>query len=182
MTNKIAPALTHLAVPIAELQTMKGNPRRGDIDALARSLDRFGQRIPIVASKPSKRAKLRTVYAGNHRLEAARQLGWDQIPVIDADDLSERDRKAFALADNRISEIGYSDRDDLRVILEALDDEELLGEAGFDDKMLAELLDMEKLDLDESDFEPTDGSNMPRLDERAPVKCPNCGESFVPPK
>ncbi len=40
--------LEALAAPIETLALLPGNPRRGDVDAVARSLDTFGQRKPIV--------------------------------------------------------------------------------------------------------------------------------------
>ena len=43
----IADQLTPLAVPIDSLTPLPDNPRRGDVAAVAKSLERFGQRKPL---------------------------------------------------------------------------------------------------------------------------------------
>ena len=99
----IAEDLRPLAFPIASLRLLDGNPRRGDVDAVARSYARFGQRKPLVARRSDMQ-----VIAGNHQLQAAQRLGWTHLAVVwtDDDDLT---AKAFALADNRTSELGFND-------------------------------------------------------------------------
>ena len=77
----IAADLRDLAFPVNELHLLPGNPRRGDSDAVARSLAAFGQRKPIVARRSD-----RVVIAGNHTLQAAQSLGWPQIAVVWTDD------------------------------------------------------------------------------------------------
>jgi site-specific DNA-methyltransferase (adenine-specific) len=119
--------LAALATPIDQLELLDGNPRRGDIDAVARSLDRFGQRKPIVARRSD-----RQVVAGNHTLQAARKLGWDEIAVVWVDD-DEVTAKAFALADNRTAELGDYDDQLLGDLLKAVGDVDpaLLADAGW---------------------------------------------------
>lgn len=102
----IAEPLRPLAVPLDDLRTLEGNPRRGDVAAVARSLRRFGQRKPVVARADG------TVIAGNHLLAAARELGWSELAVTRVDD-DDATAKAFALADNRTSELGSFDLGDL---------------------------------------------------------------------
>jgi hypothetical protein len=89
------------------------------------SYDRFGQRKPIVARRDG------TVIAGNHQLQAAQRLGWSHIAVVwtDDDDLT---AKAFALADNRIGDLGNYDFGDLEAMLaEVRLDPLLLSATGF---------------------------------------------------
>lgn len=102
----IADDLLPLAVPVGELSTLEGNPRRGDVEAVARSLTAFGQRKPIVAKRDG------TVIAGNHTFLAAQSLGWDEIAVVRVDD-DDVTAKAYALADNRTAELGGYDEVDL---------------------------------------------------------------------
>ena len=47
----IHPSLESLAVPVDDLELLPGNPRVGDIEAVARSYASFGQRKPIVARR-----------------------------------------------------------------------------------------------------------------------------------
>jgi ParB-like chromosome segregation protein Spo0J len=131
-TEHIAEDLRPLAQPIDLLKLLPGNPRRGDVEAVMRSYDRFGQRKPIVARRDG------TVIAGNHQLQAAQRLGWSHIAVVwtDDDDLT---AKAFALADNRTADLGAYDDDDLRALIESVAiDPNLLAAASYS---LDDLLD-----------------------------------------
>jgi hypothetical protein len=112
--NNIHPSLQGMAWPIHELDFLEGNPRKGNVDAIAASYKEFGQVKPIVAKKNKDGSG--TVIAGNHQLMAAIKLGWDKIAVIflDADD---KQAVAYALADNRTMELGYTDDDLLQKML-----------------------------------------------------------------
>lgn len=121
----IAPDLRPLAQPIDTLSLLPGNPRRGDIEAVARSYERFGQRKPIVARRDG------TVIAGNHQLQAARSLGWTEIAVVFVDD-DDITAQAYALADNRTADLGTYDNDALATMLaEVALDPELLVDTGY---------------------------------------------------
>jgi ParB-like chromosome segregation protein Spo0J len=101
-------------VSIDSLSNLDGNPRKGNIDAIAASYKEFGQVKPIVAKKNEDGTS--TVIAGNHQLMAAKKLGWEKIACI----FLEGDDKraiAFALADNRTMELGHTDDDLLHQML-----------------------------------------------------------------
>jgi len=108
-----------------------------------RSYERFGQRKPIVARKTggTARAPRGVVIAGNHQLEAARQLGWKKIAVVWTTD-DELTAKAFAIADNRTSDLAVYDDQALGELLADLvaDDQGLLEASGWDRDAVAELL------------------------------------------
>ena len=99
----IIPSLAPLAAEIDSVYPLPGNPRKGDVEAVAASLGRFGQRKPIVV-----RASDRTIIAGNHTWMAAKSLGWTEIAISVVDD-DEATAQAFALADNRTAELGSYD-------------------------------------------------------------------------
>lgn len=121
----IAEDLKALAVPINKLKPLPGNPRRGDVEAVRRSYERFGQRKPIVAQRDG------TVIAGNHQLKAAQALGWSEMAVVWVDD-DEQTAKAFALADNRTADLGSYDNDALAELLaDVATDPELLLATGY---------------------------------------------------
>jgi ParB-like chromosome segregation protein Spo0J len=134
-SHGIIPDLEPLAVPIGDLKPLPGNPRRGDIVAVAGSYRRFGQRKPLVARRDG------TVISGNHQLEAARGLGWTHVAVVWTDD-DDTTGRAFALADNRTSDLGTYDTEALTNLL--LDvrnaDIDLYHDTAYDDKALADLL------------------------------------------
>lgn len=155
----IVDGLRPLAVAIDELELLPGNPRKGDVDAVAASLDRFGQRKPIVARKVD-----RTVIAGNHTLQAARRLGWQEIAVVWVDD-DDAHAKAFALADNRTAELGSYDDAALLALIEEVRaaDLELLEDAGWDEQSVLDLIS--EMDVDA----PTPGDGLDVL----PVSVPS---------
>jgi hypothetical protein len=133
---EIHPSIKKLAKPIDALLPLEGNPRRGDIGAITASYREFGQVKPIVV-KDNEDGTF-TVIAGNHQLEAAKKLGWKEIAVIvlDADD----DRAiAFALADNRTMELGYSEQADIAEMLGQISDEygDLLSDLRWDEFEMA---------------------------------------------
>lgn len=142
--------LQSLAVPIGKIRTMKGNPRRGDVDAVVRSLEAFGQRKPIVA-----RVDTGEVIAGNHTFMAAQRLGWTEIAVVWVED-DDTTAKAFALADNRTSDLGDYDAEALTEMMADVLAEEasLLAAASYSVADLDDLL--ASVAVAEADSEGTD--------------------------
>ena len=137
MPDKIHESLKSMAVPITSLLPLDRNPRVGDIDAIAASYEEFGQVKPIVARRNDDGTA--TVIAGNHQLAAAAILGWDMIAVVflEADDAR---ATAFALADNRTMELGYSDPEILMELISEINDDygDLIEGLGWDEFEIAE--------------------------------------------
>lgn len=127
MTN-ILPDLVPLAVQLAELRPLEKNPRIGDVDAVARSYETFGQRKPIVARRLADGSG--EILAGNHQFAAAKQLGWDSIAVVWVED-DDTTASAYAVADNSVGLLGSWDIENLLDSLTSLDDN-LLAATGFD--------------------------------------------------
>lgn len=96
----------HLETPVDELEFLPGNPRQGAVQAIIASYEKYGQTKPIVAYEDENGVK--TVIAGNHQLMAAKEMGWDRIAVI-VRPYSETDAVGYALADNRLGEMGTID-------------------------------------------------------------------------
>lgn len=132
----ISADLASLAVPVGSLHLLPGNPRRGDVEAIAASLKRFGQRKPVVARRSDN-----VVIAGNHTLLAARFLGWGEVAAVWVDD-DEATAKAYSLADNRTAELGgYDERELAELIAQVQAAEgELLAATGWTDEDLATLV------------------------------------------
>ena len=108
-----------------------------NMQAIQDSLTQFGWRNVIVARKSDK-----MVLAGHGRVEAARLLGEVSAPVVfvDADDQQAR---AYALADNRTSELARWDFDNLSTVLDGLGD---LTVPGFDLAEIESLLSVPEVD------------------------------------
>jgi len=132
----IIESLKNLAVAIDSLQGLPGNPRLGDVDAVAKSLERFGQRKPIVVRKDDG-----TIIAGNHTWQAAKKLGWKEIAVAFVGD-DDTTAQAYALADNRTAELGSYDEQTLKDLIDkvAAVDPELVRTSGWSDDAVKELI------------------------------------------
>ena len=88
-------------LPVGALNPDPRNPRRhskAQIRQIARSIKHFGFNVPILVDRANM------VIAGHGRLEAARQLGFAEVPTIRLDHLTEAQARAFAIADNRLTE------------------------------------------------------------------------------
>lgn len=122
-------------VDINSLKPYPKNPRRGDVDAIAKSLEHNGQYKPIVVNR-----KDNAILAGNHTWRAARSLGWDQIAVswVDVDDLQ---ASKIVLADNRTSDMSTYDDSKLLELLNSLPNLEGTGFTDFDIDQLSSLFD-----------------------------------------
>ena len=131
---RIAPQLRSLLVPLGSLELHPRNPRRGDVAAVAASLERFGQQKPVVVQ-----ASTGYVVAGNHLLRAARRLGWAEIAasVVELDDAA---AVAYMLADNRTADLGGYDDALLAAILAEQQAEDNLAATGYDADAVAALL------------------------------------------
>lgn len=113
---KGADELSSRLVPVSSLTRHPDNPRKGDVDEIAESLQRFGQTRPILADTEG------VVIAGNHTLLAAVQLGWPQIAVVVNDFASKEEANAYLLADNRLSDVGEYDRAELLALVTELEE------------------------------------------------------------
>ena len=119
---------------ISELKNDPVNARKHsprNLKAIRDSLDVFGQQKPIVVDSRG------VVIAGNGTLEAARELGWDDINVT-VTDLDPAHAQAFGIADNRTAELAEWDTDVLGQLLEGMDSD------------LADILSIDDLELPDS--------------------------------
>lgn len=111
--SKIASDLEHLAFPIDKLKLLPGNYNKGDVLGVAESYKEFGQRKAIVARHDND-SEIGVVIAGNTQLQAARDiLGWTEIAVSWADDLSDEQAIGYAVGDNNLGRKGEVDVDAL---------------------------------------------------------------------
>lgn len=128
--NQIPPTLDALRVPIEGLVPYDKNPRRGNVELIAESLERHGQYRPIVV-----RVESNEILAGNHTVRAAQELGWSEIAAtfVDVDD----DTAArIVLIDNRSDDVAVYDNEALADLLGALPD---LDGTGYEPDDLEEL-------------------------------------------
>src|SRR6476619_2617530 len=93
--------------PIDELKPFQGNPRRhpeGQVACLMRNMQRVWTN-PILIDERA------TILAGNCRREAAQRLGLAEVPTITVSGLSEAEKRAVVISDNRLPERAVWDFD-----------------------------------------------------------------------
>lgn len=99
-----------------ELKPYEKNPRRNDraVDSVAKSIEQFGFKIPIVVDADN------VIIAGHTRYKAAKKLRLEFVPCVIADDLSPEQVKAFRLVDNKTAELATWDFEKLGEELNSL--------------------------------------------------------------
>jgi DNA modification methylase len=103
---------------------------------IAASIKEFGFRNPILVDGVG-------IIAGHGRLMAAQKLNLSKVPTIDCSDMSESQKKAYIIADNKLALNAGWDMDFLKLELQELEDADFdLTLTGFDDKELDTLLNV----------------------------------------
>jgi len=107
-------------VPLQDLRPDPKNPRvhsERQIQLIAKSISAFGFNVPILADAALN------VIAGHGRLSAAKLLHIEKVPVITLENLTEQQRRAYVIADNRLSEVAEWNEDllgeQLKILSEA---------------------------------------------------------------
>lgn len=124
--------------PLSRLIPYARNPRTHSpeqIDKIARSIQKFDFTNPILVDENDG------ILAGHGRLLAAKQLKRRTVPVIVLTGLSEDEKRAYIIADNRLAQDAGWDYELLRGELEDLDGENFdLTLTGFEEEELEEIL------------------------------------------
>lgn len=117
------------------------------INKLRSSLREFGFINPVIIDRDFN------VIAGHGRIEAAKAEGISEVPCVFADYLTEAQKKAYILADNRMAMDAGWDEELLRVEIEALQAESFdVGLTGFDESEIADLFETDS-EVKDDDFD-----------------------------
>jgi DNA modification methylase len=131
-------------VEVSKLIPYAKNSRTHDdaqVAQLAASIKEFGWTNPILVDGD------KGVIAGHGRLLAARKLGYDKVPVIELKHMTEAQKRAYVIADNKLALNAGWDNNFLALELQDLKDQDFdLSLLGFDDKELDALLSPEIVD------------------------------------
>ena len=144
---------------IEKITPYENNPRLNDcaVDAVAKSLEQFGWRQPIVVDADG------IIICGHTRYKAAVKLGLSKVPVHVAEDLSPDQAKAYRLADNKSAELADWNFEILPIEISELQDSGFdIGLLGFSEKELTQLLDSASLQMGM-----TDPDAVPELPDKA---------------
>ena len=93
-----------------DIRPYERNPRvipQAAVDAVARSIQAFGFRAPIIVDGQG------VILAGHTRYRAAQQLGLVEVPVIWQSDITDIQARGYRIADNKVGELSAWDRDAL---------------------------------------------------------------------
>jgi ParB-like chromosome segregation protein Spo0J len=154
--------------PLESLVPYARNPRahsNEQVAQIAASIKEFGFTNPILLDGENG------LIAGHGRLAAARLLGLKTVPCIELGHLSETQKRAYIIADNKLALNAGWDEELLRLELIDLKGLEFnLDLLGFNASELADITLGRDVDQPEYDETATDDVKM--------VTCPKCGQSF----
>ena len=138
-------------IPIGKLVPYVNNARthsKDQITKLRSSLREFGFVNPVIIDREFN------VIAGHGRILAAKEENIEQVPCVFVDHLTETQKKAYILADNRFALDAGWDEDMLRVEMEALQGMDFdISLTGFDEAEIADLLSLDDGEAQEDDFD-----------------------------
>ena len=134
---------------------------------IASSIREFGFTNPVLIDGNDG------IIAGHGRVLGARKLGMDAEPCVRLEHLTETQKRAYIIADNKLALNAGWDDELLRLELEELNVEEFKMELlGFDANELNLAMGLGV------DFQPGTEDDQGKLDELAPIICPSCGHEF----
>ena len=118
------------------------------ITKLRSSLREFGFVNPVLIDRNYN------IIAGHGRYEAAKAEGYSEVPCVYVDHLTEAQKKAYIIADNRMAMDAGWDEELLKVELEALEGESFdLSLTGFEEDELADLFKSDESPIEDDDYD-----------------------------
>jgi ParB family transcriptional regulator, chromosome partitioning protein len=140
---KVVKKSNDLKIESVTLDSIKPDPQNvrvhpeENIQAIMRSLTANGQLKPIVVWRG-------IIIAGNGTYESAKRLGWSHIQIVRCDGLDENQVKAYAIADNKTTDMSHFDFEMLASVMRDLQANNLdLSLTGFQNFEVEPLLQAE---------------------------------------
>jgi ParB-like chromosome segregation protein Spo0J len=155
--NHVEENAGRLKIEWTPIDQLRANPRNArthakrQIAMLAASLGTYGFTTPIIVDESGM------ILAGHGRGQAAKREGWAQVPIVRLDHLSAAEKRAYAIADNKIAQEAGWDRELLAIELGELAD--LLPAEGLEVALTgfeAAEIDLLLADMGEANAEPED--------------------------
>ena len=150
---------------IADLIPAEYNPRQltaEQFEQIKGSLQRFGFVDPVIINEHPDRSDI--IVGGHQRVKVARELGIDEVPTVAVNLPLERERELNVRLNKNLGEWDWD------ILANNFDAGELI-EWGFSDEELTGFA--------VPDFQPVGEDEQGRLDQKSPVKCPECGHEFT---
>ena len=156
--------------PIAELIPAARNARThspAQVEQLAASMKTWGWTNPVLVDEAG------VLIAGHGRVLAAQSLGWAEAAVMVAEGWTDAEKRAYALADNKLAMNAGWSPEILALELDELRDMDFdLSLIGFEPGELNDLIGT-------PNFGPGSIDEQGHLDQKTPVECPACGHKFT---
>lgn len=152
-------------IPIEQLKPYEKNAKihtPEQIEQIKKSIQEFGMNDPIGIW-----GKDNLIVEGHGRLQACKELGMKEVPVIRLDDLTDEQRRAYTLVHNQTTmNTGFN----MNILADELDNIDIdMSELGF--------LDSEEVDLDDFFTEPEELNEEEK--EADTITCPYCHKQFT---
>ena len=152
-------------LPVEQLKPYEKNAKihtQEQIEQIKKSIQEFGMNDPIGIW-----GKDNLIVEGHGRLQACKELGMKEVPVIRLDDLTDEQRRAYTLVHNQTTmNTGFN----MNILADELDNIDIdMSELGF--------LDSEEVDLDDFFTEPEEPSEKEK--ETDTITCPYCHKQFT---
>ena len=152
-------------IPIEQLKPYEKNAKihtPEQIEQIKKSIQEFGMNDPIGVW-----GKDNLIVEGHGRLQACKELGMKEVPVIRLDDLTDEQRRAYTLVHNQTTmNTGFN----MNILADELDNIDIdMSELGF--------LDSEEVDLDDFFTEPEEPNEKEK--ETDTITCPYCHKQFT---
>ena len=152
-------------IPIEQLKPYEKNAKihtPEQIEQIKKSIQEFGMNDPIGVW-----GKDNLIVEGHGRLQACKELGMKEVPVIRLDDLTDEQRRAYTLVHNQTTmNTGFN----MNILADELDNIDIdMSELGF--------LDSEEVDLDDFFTEPEEPNE--KEQETDTITCPYCHKQFT---
>lgn len=152
-------------IPIEQLKPYEKNAKihtPEQIEQIKKSIQEFGMNDPIGIWGEDN-----LIVEGHGRLQACKELGMKEVPVIRLDDLTDKQRRAYTLVHNQTTmNTGFN----MVILDEELDNIDIdMSELGFPDS--------EEVDLDDFFTEPEEPNEKEK--ETDTITCPYCHKQFT---
>lgn len=119
------------------------------------------------------------IIAGHGRVLAAREEGLEEVPCVLVDYLTEAQKKAYILADNRYAQDAGWDEEMLRIEIESLQGMDFdVSLTGFRDDEITDLFALKDDELDDPEGNNKEFGEEEFGDEEFEHECPRCGFHF----
>ena len=154
-----------ITIPITNLTPYENNAKihtTSQIEQIKNSIEKFGMNDPIAVWGDKN-----IIIEGHGRLEALKELGYNEVECIRLDHLTDEERRAYTLAHNKLTMNTDFDFEKLQEELENIRDIDM-EDLGF--------IDIDDINIDtffEDREEQTEKEKQPKI-----VTCPHCGEEF----